>query len=191
MIYMRYVVLLLLLICNVSFGMAEEAVVDIRKAKQDMITMSSYFTKIGTFMNQIAKTSNTNSQLTNIRELIKTQQDIMNICGKTCSSNDLQTIENYIQRINSGIITRFDLYANNDKVNTMDDLARLLDAPLTTTDIGISLQKANQATLEEMNGTLQQIQVTMLLNAQKQQSEELREKAIADSVYAGLGKSGL
>ncbi len=187
---MRYVALLLLM-CNVSFGMVAEVVVDIRKAKQDMITMSSYFTKIGTFMNQIAKTSNTNSQLTNIRELIKTQQDIMNICGRSCSSNDLITIENYIKSINSGIITRFDLYANSDKVNTMDDLVRLLDTPLTTADIGISLQKANQATLEEINGTLQQIQVTMLLNTQKQQSEELREKAIADSVYAGFGKSGL
>ena len=188
--YMRYV-LLLLLLCNLSFGIIGEAVVDIRQANQDMTTMSAYLSKMSVFMSQIAKTSNTNSQLINIRELIKTQQDILSICGRSCSSRDLMTIENYINSINSGIITRFDLYANNDKTNTMDDLVRLLDAPLTTADIGISLQKANQATLEDINGTLKQIQVTMLLNTQKQQSEELRDKVIGDSVYAGFGKSGL
>ena len=156
---------------------------------------SQYTAQLGSFINHMAKTANLSSQLSDLNQIINTSQSIKNICNLKCSNTDKAKMNDYLNQLNNSIVGQFKTYAEitNNNLQNMQDLTTYLTivSNSNTKQIGLSLQKASQETLSEMQSTLTQIQTIIVLNNQKQQVEYKIEREKNDAIFRGFAKSGL
>lgn len=185
---------LLILSIMLSKIFAVVPVIEQNSEIRENVALGAYTAQIQVFVNDLAQTTNTVTQLTALNGLIAMQQKVANLCIDICSPSDQKNIQQYLDSINTNIIGQFKNYADvaNDSLNTLKNLTDFIaQFPENTKQIGIALQRASQETLTQMQASLLQIQTLMTLDAQKKQSEHQIEKANNDAVFNGFSKSGL
>lgn len=169
-------------------------VTDVNDEIREKTALGMYAAKIPGFLNSIAKTKDTMSQLSNLNGLINTQQQVNNLCNKVCSQVDRDKLQHYLSNLNQNIIGQFKNYSNvlDNNISTLSDLSKfILNAPVNTKEVGIALQRAAQESLEQVQNTLLQIQALLVLDSQKRQAEEKIERENTNAIYKGFAKAGL
>ncbi|MBY0380044.1 MAG: hypothetical protein K2P99_06575 [Burkholderiales bacterium] len=192
-------IFLILLICSnsllavpIPYG---QPMLDTIEQINEISATSEYIIQLGSFINHIAKTTDINSQISDLKQIITTSQSIKNLCNTQCSNADKAKMNDYLNQLNNSIIGQFKNYANitDSNIQNMQELTTYLNTSPkeNTKTIGLSLQRASQETLSQMQSTLTQMQTMMILNSQKQQVEFKIERDKNDAIFRGFAKSGL
>lgn len=190
---MKMILLIIMVLCS-SISFASVSVSDDTVLAQENKAIDNYIGNIQDYLEQLSRTSNSISQLTNLDGLIKEEDNLSKACGKYCSQADMDKIKTYLDDLNTNISGRFKDYANviNNNVKTLGDVRNFINNfQGNTKEIGLALQKAMIQVQQDANNTLLQIQTLMSLDFQKRQKEELFEKQNTNAVYQGFSQSGL
>ena len=148
---------------------------DVYVMGQDTTTAASYASQIPGYLTQMNATMNAANQVKNLQGLAQVEGAGKALC-ELCNANDLQTMQTYVNNINSDLCSQFSAALSNitGTQQAISSLQGVMAAFASNPKAAaLALQQASVATQSATQNTMAQIQ---MLEAQAQQRQLAQEK---------------
>jgi len=200
--------LVLLILCTCIMNIfADVPVRDSILANQELehnTFSTSYLTRIVAILDNLANATDYVRQSADLAELIKLEENLANICDKSCNQNEFMQVHEYLDKLNQNFAGKFRSagIALKNSSDSVKDIQKLMGGIVASgyilgggkvkaAEIAVAVQQAALKTQQEMQMILMQMQTFAIEREQKHMMETKIERANTNAVYIGFRKSGL
>lgn len=153
----------------------------------DVSTMATVTTQMGTYLQQLNSAQNTYQQVQALKGLQQIQASGQGLCD-LCSPRDAQTLTTYVNQINSDLCSQFsnimsNLINSQSNFKNLQDIIGLMKVNPQAASIG--LQQTSTSLLSNMQSTLTQMNALQAQQLQKDLAKEKMNKQAVNDWHSG------